>query len=155
MLIRKFVFYDWKTQCVVVSFFFHKNYWVFFHWSSGLFVCLFVCNWVSPIELWNAPIEWALLFPFSYLSQLIGWRYHLTCQYWSGFYKVHTYHPHHTTARQKHFELLYVSNNPSTHRASWIIWSDHKYCCRAQCNRPPNLKSSSKLIIPFVWIMLC
>ena len=37
-------------------------------------VCLFVCNWVSPIELWNAPIEWALLFPFSYLSQLIGWR---------------------------------------------------------------------------------
>ena len=81
--------------------------------------------------------------PLFYLSQLISWCYHFTCQYWSGFYKVHTYHPHHTVC---------VSNNPSTHQAPGIIWSNHKYCCRAQCNRPSNLNSSSNLIFPFDWI---
>ena len=43
---------------------------------------------------------------------------------------------------------------PCTHRATGILWCDQKYCCWAQCNRPPNIQSSSKLIIPFVWITL-
>ena len=146
MLIKKFVFYDWKFW-VGLSFlsFSTEN----IEWSSiEVLVCLFVCNcnWVSPIELWNAPIKWALMFPFSYLSQLIGWRYHLTCQYWTKCTL--------TIPITMLLELLEVSNNPCTHRATGIPWSNHRYSCQAQCNKPSSLKSSSKLIIQFTWIIM-